>query len=179
MLILTSNEQANSLVKNGVLYVDDDIEIAFNGFHIDADINCRHICSKDKPRDIHAWDINAGDINAKGIKALNISAWDIDAWDINSEDIYAEDIHALNINAKDIHALDIDAWDINTGNIYARNINTGNIYASNIKAKLISYYAICCASHNITCTSIKGRKESSRHFCLNGELTIKQGELKC
>ncbi len=98
MLTITSNEQANSLVKNGVLAVYDDIEIAFDGFSIKADIKCKNICSKGKPRGINARAIKAWNINTK-----DIYAWDINAWDINAENINAMGISAENIDAKKIN----------------------------------------------------------------------------
>ena len=98
MLTLTSNEQAESLIKNGVLEVDDDIEIAFDGFNIDARIKCRNIYSKGYGRDIIAWSIDAEDIIAWDINALNINALSISAWDIDALNIYAGNIDAGNIN---------------------------------------------------------------------------------
>ena len=91
----------------------------------------------------------------------------IDA-DINARDINAGDIKAWDINARYIDARNIDA-DIN-----ARDINAGDIKARYIDARNISYYAGCFAYNNIECTSIKGRREKCKHFCLDGEVTIKK-----
>lgn len=101
---------------------------------------------------ITAYNINACDIKARDIKACDINAYDIDASDIKAGDI----------NACEITAYDINAWDINAGDINAKNI---------------SYYAVCYAYNNITCETIKGRRENAKHFCLDGEITIK-GESK-
>lgn len=90
------------------------------------------------------------------INALNIKAWDINAGDIDALNINAGDIKALNIKAGDIKALNIKSWDINAGDI--------------------SYYAVCFAYRNITCISIKGRRENAKHFVLDGEITIKPKE---
>ena len=78
----------------------------------------------------------------------NINSWDIDAGNINAWTIDARDIDALDIDARDIDALDIDARDI-------------------------SYYAFCCVYESITCKSIIGRREKSKHFALDGTITIK------
>jgi len=83
MLTLTSNKQAEKLIKNGVLKVNDSLEIAFDGFKINADIKCQNICSKEYRRNIVAGDIVAGDIVAGDIGAWNIIAWNIDAWNID------------------------------------------------------------------------------------------------
>lgn len=121
-----SNEEVKRDINNGVLAIDDDIEIAFDGFSIDADIKCFYIYSK----------------------ALNINALNINAW---------------NINARNINAWNINAWDINARDINARDIN---------------YYAVCFAYQNIKCQSIKGRREGARHFCLDGEIIIKEEEIE-
>jgi hypothetical protein len=155
MLTLTSNEQAKSLIKNGVLEVGDDIEIAFNGFKIDADIKCHNICSKGYERDINA---------------RNIDAWNINAWNINARNIDAWNINARDINAWNINARDINAWNINAVNINAVNIDAGNINAEDIDARDINYWAVCFAYKTFKCKSVKGRRENSKHFCLDNEI---------
>ena len=78
-----------------------------------------------------------------------------------SSHINAYNIYALNINAHNIYAL----------NIYAQNIYALNIYVRDyINAHAISYYAVCLAYKNITCTSIKGRRPNSKHFVLKDEI---------
>lgn len=71
--------------------------------------------------------------------------------------IDARCIDAMNINAVDIRAWDIDAC---------------NIAAENIKAKNISYFAVCFASDNIKCNSIKGRRKNAKHFVLDGKVEV-------
>jgi hypothetical protein len=78
-------------------------------------------------------------------------------------------LNARNINAEKIDALKIDAL----------KIDALNIDALNIDALDISYYAVCFAYENITCKSIKGRRENSKHFCLDGEITIKEDKKFC
>ena len=97
---------------------------------------------------------------------LNVKA-DIDALDINANNINAYNINAYNINADDIYAWNIYADDIKTDDIYAWNIN-----AYDIKANDINYYAVCYAYKNIKCNSIKGRRENSKHFVLDGKLEV-------
>ncbi len=86
-----------------------------------------------------------------------------------------------NIDARDIDAINIDARDIDAGNIDARNIDAGNIDAINIDARdinagNISYYAVAFAYTSFKCSSIKGRRINSRHFCLDKEIEFKKGE---
>jgi len=66
-----------------------------------------------------------------------------------------------------ISAGDISAWYISAGNISARDISAGDISAGDI-----SYYAVCFAHQNIKCKSIEGRRENSRHFCLDGKVVV-------
>lgn len=73
---------------------------------------------------------------------------------------------------------DISAGDINANDINSNNISAGDINARNIKANDISYYAVCCAYENIECSNIKGRRENSKHFCLDGEIKIKSDKIK-
>lgn len=121
-----------------------------------------------------ASNINAGNINARDIKAWNINAWNINAWDINVRDINARDINAADINARDIKAWNIKAWNISATDINAWNINATDINAGDIDAMDISYYAVCFAYKNIECKSIKGRRENSKHFCLDEKITFKK-----
>ena len=104
------------------------------------------------------WNIKAGDIKAWNINAGNIKAWNIDAGNIKAWDIDARDIKAWDIKAWDIKAGDIKAWDI--------------------KAWNINYYAVCFAYNNIECNSISGRRENCKHFVLDGEIKIKEQEIK-
>jgi len=66
---------------------------------------------------------------------------------------------------------DISAWDISAG-----DINAGDIKAWNIKARDIDYYAVCFAYKDIKCTKIEARRTHFKHFCLDGEIIIKDGK---
>ena len=57
--------------------------------------------------------------------------------------------------------------DIKAENVYAGNIDAWDINAENIK-----YLAVCFAYKNITCKSIKGKFENSKHFVLDGKMEI-------
>ena len=62
--------------------------------------------------------------------------------------------------------LDIEARIEVDGDINARNIIAGNINAGDI-----NYYAVAFAYKNIKCKSIKGSRENSKHFVLDGKIT--------
>lgn len=123
-------------------------------FNFSLDIKCNIKC-----RNIAGIDITACDINAWDIKARNINAYGI-----NARDIKANNINAYNINADYISARDINAWNINAYNINARDINAYNI----------NYFAVCFTYKNIKYSSIKGPRENSRHFVLDGNIEIKE-----
>lgn len=106
----------------------------------------------------------------------NIKAQDIKASDINTYDIKANDIDALDIKAKDIYAKGIYAWNICAKNINANNIIARDINANNINAENINYYAVCVAYKNIKCKSIKGRRENSKHFVLDGKIEVEEND---
>jgi hypothetical protein len=108
--------------------------------------------------DINAWNIKACNIDARNINARNIDACNIDAGEIN---------------AGEINAGEINAGDINACNINARNIKADNIQAWNINANEITYFAVCFAYNNIVCTKIEGWRKNAKHFCLDGEIIIK------
>ena len=93
----------------------------------------------------------------------DIKACNIDAYNINACNINACNIDARNINAYNIKARNINAWNIDAGNINAWNIDAGEI----------TYLAVCFAYNNIVCTKIEGRRKNAKHFCLDGEIIIK------
>lgn len=98
------------------------------------------------------------------IKCRNIAGIDITACDINAWDIKARNINAYGINARDIKANNINAYNINADYISARDINAYNI----------NYFAVCFTYKNIKYSSIKGPRENSRHFVLDGNIEIKE-----
>lgn len=112
------------------------------------------------------------DLDVKAnIWALDIIARNIDVYNINANNINVYNIDAIDINAHNIYALDIIACDINVNDIYAVDIKAINIIANDI-----NYSAVCYAYKNIKCNSIKGRRENSKHFVLDGKLEVEENE---
>jgi hypothetical protein len=106
-----------------------------------------------------------GNILGEGGKKFNLNV----KGNLYTKNINARDINARDINARDINARDIDARDIN-----AKDIDAGDINAKDIDARDIFYYAVCFAYNDIKCRTIKGKKDNSRHFVLDGEIIIKE-----
>jgi len=161
MKTYNSNAEVVADVVNGVLNIDDDIEIAFDGFRVDADIYCKNIFSKDRKRDINCRNITCREINCSNITCSNITCRDINCRDITCWDI----------NCGDINCGDINCWGINCG-----DINCGDINCRNITCRDISYYAVCFAYKDIVCKSIEGRRKNCKHFVLDG--VIKRQKLE-
>ena len=97
MKIYNTQSEIEADIKNGELFVDDDITITF-----DCTIDAGIIAWDINAEDIKARNITSLNINARNIIARNIKAWDINARDINARNIDAEDIKARNINAVSI-----------------------------------------------------------------------------
>ena len=66
-----------------------------------------------------------------------------------------------------ITAWNITAWDINAEDITAMDINAMDITAGDI-----NFYAVCFAYNNIKCKSIKGTRENSKYFALDGKIIV-------
>ena len=98
MKIYHTQKEIETDIKDGVLFVDDDVKFEVS-FSIEASIK---VNGNINALDINAWNIDALDINALDINALDINAWNIDAGDINAGDINARNINAPDINAGDI-----------------------------------------------------------------------------
>ena len=157
---------------NTYIFREDDKAIDLVKFNFDLYLDANIRCN-----DIIANYIAAINIDACSIKAWDIEANDIDAYNIECYDIVANNINAYNINAKDIEANDIVAKeDIKAWHIYAKNIKANNIEAWSIHANVISYWAVCFAIYDIECKSIKGRRENTQHFVLDGILEVKDDE---
>ena len=90
--VYNTQEEIDADTVNGVLHVEDDIQITFDCV-VKGSINARNI----NARNIDAGSINARSINAGNIKADDIDAWNINAWNINAGNIDAGNIDAGNI----------------------------------------------------------------------------------
>lgn len=142
------NENTNTyeFLENGSVF---DIKLDFN----------LHVSSNILARNVYAYHMEVGNINVYDMIGGNIDAGDIDA----------RNLDVGHINAGNIKARNIEACVIN-----ARNIKAHNIDATDINAIKISYFAVCFAHKKIKCKSIKGRRNNSKHFCLDGEITYKK-----
>ena len=121
---------------------------------------------------IKAHDINARHICVSDIDVYDINARDIDASNIDARDIIAKDIHTDNFTARVISVHNIVAGIINVININAYDIDATAIMAGSVKAHNIKYFTVCFAEKDIICNSIKGKREGTKHFVLDGKLEV-------
>jgi len=98
MKTITSQQEVDEMIVDGVLRIDGDVRFA-----VSVVVKAHIIVSGD----ITAWNITARAITARDISANDISAGDITAWNITARDISANDILARNITAGNITARDI------------------------------------------------------------------------
>lgn len=95
---------------------------------------------------------------------------------VRGETIKVRYLKANNVVVKYLEVYhNIEARHIEAGDIWVNNnIKADDIKALKIKANHIDYYALCVAYYEITCKSIEGRRENSKHFCLDREIIINE-----
>jgi hypothetical protein len=67
---------------------------------------------------------------------------------------------------------DLNCLDLNCENLNCLDLNCGNLNCLDLNCGNCSYYAVAFAYYNIKCKSIKGRRENSKHFVLDGKIEI-------
>ena len=90
-------------------------------------------------------------INAS-IICRNLYCWDLDCGDLN-----CGDLDCGNLNCEDLKCMDLHCGDLNCGDLECMDL---------------SYYAIAVAYYKFKCKSIVGRRNNSKHFCLDSEVKI-------
>ena len=85
-------------------------------------------------------------------------------WDLNCKNLDCRDLNCWDLNCGDLNCRDLNCWDLN-----CKNLNCWSL-----KAKNVSYYGVAFAYHSMEVESIKGRRDNSKHFCLDGEIILKK-----
>jgi hypothetical protein len=93
---------------------------------------------------------------------------------IKCKSIFSDyDLSMGNLDALNVRVKNLTANTIKLTNLNAEDVNVRSVEALNkIKAHNIVYYSVCFAYNNIECKSIKGTRNNSKHFSLDGELLI-------
>lgn len=119
-----------------------------------------------------------GNIKAGNITALNISVRNINAGHINASHITAHGIRSGNIHARDITADYIFSGNIDADRITAKHLDAQNVHAYAIEAHDIFFHAVCYTYNNIVCKNIRGLREDSKYFSLDGKVIIETEDEK-
>ena len=76
----------------------------------------------------------------------------------------------ININAS-IICWNLYCWDLDCGNLNCEDLNCRDLNCEDL-----SYYAIAVAYYKFKCKSVVGRRNNSKHFCLDSEVIITGGK---
>ena len=64
------------------------------------------------------------------------------------------------------------------GDLNCFNLNCFDLNCLDLNCRDLSYYAVAFAYTSFKCKSVKGRRENSKHFCLDGEVQITEEKKK-
>ena len=81
--------------------------------------------------------------------------------------LYCWDLDCGNLNCGNLDCMDLDCGDLNCGNLECMDLNCGDLDCMDL-----SYYAIAVAYYKFKCKSVVGRRNNSKHFCLDSEVKI-------
>ena len=77
------------------------------------------------------------------------------------------DLDCGNLECMDLDCKDLNCWDLNCWDLNCRNLNCWDLNCMDL-----SYSAVAFAYESFKCKSIKGRRNNSKHFCLDSEVII-------
>lgn len=121
------------------------------------------------------YSISANDLQARHIIARNIEVTNsIRATDINTNGyvIAGNTISTGIINSVHIQARHIKSSSVICYDLKAKSIESDNINAYEIKAGDIDVWDVCFAHKKFVCKTIKRCRDTSKYFCLNGDVVI-------
>ena len=65
----------------------------------------------------------------------------------------------------------IICWNLDCGDLHCMDLD-----CMNLDCRDLSYYAVAFAYESFKCKSIEGRRNNSKHFCLDSEVKITEGK---
>ena len=92
------------------------------------------------------------DLDCGYLYCQNLDCWDLDCMDLNCGDLNCMDLNCMDLDCKDLNCMDLNCRDLHCGDL--------------------SYYAVAFAYESFKCKSIEGRRNNSKHFCLDSEVII-------
>ena len=75
-----------------------------------------------------------------------------------------KDLKCWDLDCRNLDCWDLDCWDLDCRNLECQEL----------KAKNVSYYGVAVAYNSMEVESIEGRRNNSKHFCLDSEIVIKK-----
>jgi len=101
------------------------------------------------------------DDNVKIECNININAsiicWNLDCMNLNCGNLNCWNLNCWNLDCRDLNCRNLDCRDLNCMDLHCRNL---------------SYYAVAFAYESFKCKSVVGRRNNSKHFCLDSEVII-------
>ena len=97
---------------------------------------------------------------------ININA-SIICWNLDCGYLYCQ-----NLDCWDLDCMDLDCGDLNCGDLNCMDLNCGDLNCKDLNCGDLSYYAIAVAYYKFKCKSVVGRRNNSKHFCLDSEVII-------
>ena len=71
-------------------------------------------------------------------------------------------LDCMNLNCGNLNCGNLNCWDLDCGNLNCRDLNCWDL----------RYYAVAFAYESFKCKSVVGRRDNSKHFCLDSEVKI-------
>ena len=114
-----------------------------------------------------------GNIRCEGGK-WDLKCWDLDCEDLDCEDLKCRDLKCMDLKCMDLDCRDLDCKNLDCWNLKCDNLNCGDLNCGELKARNVSYYGVAFAYSSMEVESIKGRRDNSKHFCLDSKIVIKK-----
>ncbi len=104
----------------------------------------------------------------------NLKCFDLECNDLKCFDLECNDLKCFDLECNDLKCCNLECYNLECYNLKCLNLNCENLNCWNLKAKNVSYYAIAFAYYSMEVESIKGRRDNSKHFCLDDEIALKK-----
>jgi len=150
MKIYKTQAEVESDIKDGLLKVNDDVT-----FDCDINIKAHIIC-----KDLDCRDLNCGNLNCGNLNCGNLNCRNLNCGDLNCGNLNCRNLNCGNLNCMDLNCMDLNCWNLNCGDLNCMDL---------------SYYAIAVAYYKFKCKSVVGRRNNSKHFCLDSKIVITGG----
>jgi hypothetical protein len=87
--------------------------------------------------------------------------------------IICRNLNCRNLNCWDFNCRNLNCWNLNCMDLNCKDLDCRDLNCENLNCRNLSYYAVAFAYESFKCKSVKGRRNNSKHFCLDSEVKIK------